>query len=119
MNLTFIQTPMFVVQAARLKLTDKDVAALEQLILTFPERGNVMRQTGGIRKIRFAPPSWHTGKSGATRVCYVLFNEIDACYFVSVFAKNEKANLTAKDKAMLREWVEATRRRITGEQSHG
>ena len=101
MNLTFIQTPMFVVQAARLKLTDEDVQALEQLIMEFPERGNVMRQTGGIRKIRFAP-SWHTGKSGATRVCYVVFNAIDACYFVSVFAKNEKANLSDKESDVAR-----------------
>ncbi|HEY8746940.1 MAG TPA: type II toxin-antitoxin system RelE/ParE family toxin [Tepidisphaeraceae bacterium] len=114
MNLTFIQTPMFIAQAARLKLTDEDVQALEKLIMDYPQRGDLMRGTGGIRKIRFAPPSWHVGKSGATRACYVLFSEAAACYFVSIFAKNDKANLSAEDKTILRKWVEATRRKMSG-----
>ena len=77
MNLTFIQTPMFIEKAKRLGLSDDDLQALEQLVLEHPDRGDVMRGTGGVRKIRFAPPSWHTGKSGATRVCYILFTHVE------------------------------------------
>jgi len=113
-NLTFIQTPMFIAQAKRLGLSDEDVQALEQLLLEYPHRGDLMVGTGGVRKIRFAPPSWHSGKSGATRVCYVYFAEADACYFVSIFAKNQKPNLAAEEKAALRKWVEATRRYLSG-----
>jgi hypothetical protein len=114
MNLTFIQTPMFIEKAKRLGLSDDDLQALEQLVLEHPDRGDVMRGTGGVRKIRFAPPSWHTGKSGATRVCYILFTQVDACYFVSIFAKNEKPNLSPAEMAALKKWVEATRKYLGG-----
>ena len=56
-----------------------------------------MRGTGGLRKIRFAPPSWHTGKRGAVRVCYAWFPGHARAYFVALFAKNEKANLSAAE----------------------
>ncbi|HEY8750532.1 MAG TPA: type II toxin-antitoxin system RelE/ParE family toxin [Tepidisphaeraceae bacterium] len=115
MDLTFIQTPVFIAQAKRLRLTDEDVQALEQLVLEHPEHGDLMRGTGGVRKIRFAPPSWHRGKSGATRACYVLFSEADACYFVSIFAKNEKPNLSRAEMMVLRKWIEATRRNLSGD----
>jgi len=71
MWLTFIQLAPFVVAWRRLGLTDEDLSALEQLIMHRPEAGAVMQGTGGVRKLRFAPPSWHMGKSGATRVCYI------------------------------------------------
>ena len=115
MKLTFVQTPIFAAQALRLGLNDEDIRALEQLILDYPERGNVMKGTGGVRKIRFAPPSWHTGKSGAARACYVLFTEAESCYFVSIFAKSDKPNLSRKEMNILRNWVEETRKKLSGE----
>ena len=61
-----------------------------------------MAGTGGVRKIRFAPPSWNMGKSGTTRVCYALFVNIDTVYLLTMFGKNQKANLTADEKASIR-----------------
>lgn len=58
-----------------------------------------MSGTGGLRKLRFAPPSWHTGKRGATRVCYVHVIRAEAVGLVAIFATNEKENLSAEDKA--------------------
>jgi len=58
-----------------------------------------MKGTGGLRKVRFAPPSWHTGKSGAARVCYVHVVRADSVGLIAIFAKNEKENLSAEDKA--------------------
>ena len=57
-----------------------------------------MKGTGGLRKVRFAPPSWHTGKSGATRVCYAHFPKYGRVYFVAIFGKSGKANLTAAER---------------------
>jgi hypothetical protein len=64
-----------------------------------------MRGTGGIRKLRFAPPSWNRGKSGAARVCYAVFSRIETVYLLTLFAKNEKANLSDTEKATLRTWM--------------
>jgi hypothetical protein len=62
------QTSGFAADWRRLGLTDDDMRALELAVMEQPEKGVVMRGAGGLRKIRFAPPSWHTGKSGAVRV---------------------------------------------------
>jgi len=110
MHLTFVHTQVFVDDCRRLRMDDDDVQALEQLIMERPQGGAVMQGTGGLRKIRFAPPSWHTGKSGATRVCYIIFVEAETCYLVTVFAKNEKPNLSRAERTAVRQWVDATRR---------
>jgi hypothetical protein len=86
-------------------LTDEDLQALEAMIIAKPNAGAVMRGTGGVRKARFAPPSRHSGKSGATRVCYVAVIELSRVYLLDVFAKNEKDNLSASERNRLREWV--------------
>ena len=114
MRLTFGQVASFVADWKRLKLTDEDLRALEALILERPRAGVVVQGTGGLRKLRFAPPSWHTGKRGATRVCYVLFTEIDQCYFIALFAKNEQSNLDAAQKAAARKLIEGLRTHLKG-----
>lgn len=113
-RLTFGEVAGFVADWKRLKLTDEDLQTLQNLIMARPEGGVVMGGTGGLRKIRFAPPSWHTGKSGATRVCYVLFTEIDHCYLIAIFAKNEQSNLNAAQKAQARELIAAIRAHLKG-----
>jgi len=69
------QLPTFVAKWRGLGLTDDDLRFLEAALMANPDAGPVMRGTGGLRKMRFAPPSWHTGKSGAVRVCYAHFPE--------------------------------------------
>lgn len=110
MNLTFVQLATFIADWKRMKLNDEDLQALEKLIMRAPLAGAVMQGTGGLRKIRFAPPSWHTGKSGATRVCYVHFAEAGACYLFTMFAKNEQPNLTKADKAAWRAFIAELRK---------
>jgi hypothetical protein len=105
MRFTFGQVAGFVADWRRLGLTDDDLRSLETLIMERPEGGAVIQGTGGLRKIRFAPPSWHTGKSGATRVCYVVFVEVGHCSLIAIFAKNEQSNLNAAQKALARRLI--------------
>ena len=67
-----------------------------------PLGGQTMANTGGIRKLRFAPPSRHSGKSGAFRVCYFYFPVMEVVYFVLIFPKNEQPNLTADQEKACR-----------------
>jgi hypothetical protein len=108
--MSFRQMSAFVAAWKRLGLTDEDLQALETQIMEDPKAGSVMAGTGGLRKVRFAPPSMHSGKSGATRVCYAVIFE-DVCYLFTIFAKNEMPNLSAADKAALRSLVEEIRKR--------
>ncbi len=106
MRLTFIQLPRFAARWAQLKLTDDDLRALEQSLLRNPDAGAVVPGTGGLRKVRFAPPSRHVGKSGAFRVGYAYFRSADSVYPLAIFPKNEQANLTPAEKVEARKLIE-------------
>ena len=98
---TFVQLAPFVADWRRLRLTDEDPQALEMDLQRRP--GAVVPGTGGLRKLRFAPPSWHTGKSGATRVIHAVYPEQAHIFLVLLNAKNEQGNLTSDEKAQARQ----------------
>jgi len=102
MRLTIIQTPTFVADWRRLKLNDDDLRALEAVFLADPVRGATMSGTGGLRKLRFAPPSWHIGKRGATRVGYAYFQDHEAIFLIVIYPKNEKDNLSHEQRNQLK-----------------
>jgi len=52
---------------------------------------------GGLRKVRI--PREGGGKSGGFRTIYVFGGRHMPIFLITVFAKNEKANLTAKEQA--------------------
>ncbi len=113
MRLTFVQLPRFAARWAQLRLTDDDLQALERTLLRNPEAGAVVSGTGGLRKVRFAPPSRHVGKSGAFRVGYAYFRVADAVYLLAIYPKNEQANLTPQDKAEARKLIELIKRSVS------
>jgi hypothetical protein len=99
----FIQTPAFERECSRLGLNQADLQAMEAAILTDPTRAPVMQGTGGVRKIRFSRPGSGKGKSGAYRACYGYFPEFGAVVMLTIFGKNEKANLSSRNKKDLSE----------------
>jgi hypothetical protein len=86
-------------------LDDEDLRALERQIMENPLAGKVMRNSGGVRKIRFAPPSRGSGKSGGYRVCYFYFPMQEIVYFVLVFPKSEQPNLTPEQLKLAARWL--------------
>ena len=92
MTRTFIQTEEFVRRWEALGLTDDDLRRLELAIMKNPQAAPVMQGTGKLRKMRFAYENM--GKSGSTRVCYVDFLIYETVYLITVYAKNEKDNLS-------------------------
>jgi hypothetical protein len=93
-----------------MKLTDVDLRHLEGAIADAPDCPPVMSGTGGLRKIRFASAKNPGGKSGGARACYAYFAEFRLVYLCAVYAKNEKANLTAAERNEFRSIVAAFRR---------
>jgi hypothetical protein len=102
----FLHTDLFKADCRRLRFTIEDLAALERVIALDRTAGAVMAGTGGIRKLRFAPPSWRRGKSGAVRVCFAVMPRPDKIMFVVAFAKNERENLSKAEKAALKQQVQ-------------
>jgi hypothetical protein len=110
MKLTFVQVSAFAAKWNALGFNDEDLQALEAAIMERPTAGAVMSGTGGVRKVRFAPPSMHSGKSGATRVCYIVLIESAFCYLITLFAKSEKPNLTAAERKAMKQITELLRK---------
>lgn len=88
---SFLTTRMFDADWAAAGLADSDLRTLQLLLGADPEAGDVMRGTGGLRKVRFARPGM--GKSGGIRACYAYFPAYGVFYLYLVVRKNERANL--------------------------
>jgi hypothetical protein len=69
-----VETRGFSADRARLEkageLSLEDLVALEQAILADPEIGDLVRGTGGLRKVRLGQRSVRRGKRGGARVFY-------------------------------------------------
>ena len=75
----------------------------------------VMRGTGGLRKLRFAPAGESIGKRGAIRVCYATFPRYRVVLLVRAYGKAIKDNLTQRERqgiktylAQVESWLAAT-----------
>lgn len=78
-------------------------ATIAAYIGSNPESGDVMPETGGVRKLRWGVDG--RGKRGGVRVIYYFHNEIIPVFLLSVFAKNEKANLSRAERNSLKKFA--------------
>lgn len=96
MKRTFIEVPNFTKKWNELGLTDENLRELENILLENPKAGDAIQGTGGIRKIRI--PLDNKGKRGGGRVIYVDIEIKEIIYFINVYTKNEKDDLTEDEK---------------------
>src|SRR5262245_55244699 len=87
--LRFIELRPFAEGWRELELADDDALALEIAIMQRPKGFPVVPGTGGLRKMRFAPPTWRRGKSGAVRVGYAYLQQYGTVLLVIAYAKTE------------------------------
>lgn len=95
---------IFESQWAKIGLNDDDLKRLQEELLQNPKAGDVVRGTGGLRKVRFAFE--HRGKSGSSRVVYVDFAVDKEIYLIAAYAKNEKENLTKAERNNIKKLIE-------------
>lgn len=78
-------------------MSDDERMALIDYVAANPEAG--VSLGGGLRKVRFAREGG--GKSGGYRTIYVFGGTHVPLFLVTVFAKNEKDNLSRTEQAEL------------------
>lgn len=98
----FIETPTFTRMVTTL-LTDEEYGELQNDLVEDPERGDLIKGGGGIRKLRYAMQG--RGKSGGVRVIYYWVKDSHLIYMLVVYPKSKKDDLTDKETAILREFV--------------
>lgn len=101
---TFYEMKHFTKKWQDLGFTDDELSQLQQVLLENPKAGDVMKGTGGLRKVRFAFQG--SGKSGSVRVCYIDIEGVLEIHLIDVFAKNEKENLSKAERNAIRIVVE-------------
>ena len=95
MLLTFAELPEYLRAATRL-LADADRRVIIDHLAAQPAAGDLIEGTGGVRKLRWGRDG--RGKSGGVRVIYYFHSEAMPLYLLTMFAKNERANLSKAER---------------------
>jgi len=102
-----IETPAYLRLAADLKLSETERARVVDTVAADPLGGDLVRDTGGVRKARVARD--HGGKRGGLRVFWVHVGPNAPAYLLAVIGKSERENLGKAERNALAKMVEALR----------
>ena len=101
----FIETSVFTNEIRRL-LPDESYRRLQTAIVLRPDAGDLIRSSGGLRKLRWNLPG--QGKRGALRVIY-YWDPPDTIFMLFPYRKSEQEDLTPEQlrllRALVKEWL--------------
>ena len=96
---TVVETPEFLTRIDKL-MTNGERGQLIAYLAANPTAGALVPGTGGVRKLRWGLEG--RGKRGGARVIY-FYQKADLPLFaLTVFAKNERADISQRDRNALR-----------------
>lgn len=99
----FIETDIFTEDVKTL-LDDDEYHKLEVFLATQPDYGDLIQNTGGLRKIRWL--SGGRGKRGGVRVIYFHRTHEFEIRLLLIYRKGIKDDLSAREKAILKKMIE-------------
>jgi hypothetical protein len=102
----FIEAPTFTAIVAGY-LEDDEYRALQLFLAGDPEAGDVMPGTGGFRKLRWADRRRGKGKRGGLRVIYYHLSADAQIWLMTLYDKDEMADLSAAEKRALKAALDA------------
>lgn len=98
-GIEFVYTPVFLASAEGL-LDEEALRQAELALLAEPRLGDVIAETGGVRKMRVPLPG--RGKRGGGRVIYLFVDGRGTVYFLLAYGKNQQVDLTPAQRKHLR-----------------
>jgi mRNA-degrading endonuclease RelE of RelBE toxin-antitoxin system len=84
-------------------MNDEAFRALQNTLFETPKAGDVIKGTGGIRKLRFAAKG--KGKRGGVRVIYYHLETKAIILLLLIYGKNYQDDLSAEEKKLLTKLV--------------
>ena len=103
MLVTFKETSFFTRQTADL-LSDEELTALQWALIANPESGDLIRGSGGLRKLRWAGSG--RGKRGGLRIIYYWHVSGSVILLLLAYPKNEQENLSTDQLKILKSIIE-------------
>lgn len=98
MLVTVVETPAYLAKASKF-MQAEEMSAVVLSVASNPLAGDVIKGTGGLRKVRFGLEG--RGKRGGARVIYWFYNANYPAVLLWAFAKNEASDLYAKQRKAL------------------
>ncbi len=88
----FIETSIFT-KLVYSYLTEDEYVGLQTYMFKFPEAGNVVPGSGGVRKLRWSLAG--RGKRGGLRVIYYFKKQEDEIWMLTIYGKSQMDNIPA------------------------
>ena len=100
MKLIFIETNIFTDDMKSL-LSDDEYAECQAYLAENPLAGDIIQQTGGLRKVRWSAKG--KGKRGGVRVIYYYVLPDSQIRLLLIYQKGRQDDLTAEQKKILKQ----------------
>ena len=102
----FIEAPAFARHLSGY-LTEEGYQEPQAGLAANPEMGDLMPGTGGFRKLRWADVRHGKGRRGGLRIVYYHFALDHQIWLMTLYDKDEAADLTGREKKALKAAIES------------
>lgn len=102
--LHFIREPSYI-ETVKGVLTDDDERMLEQKLIENPDAGDLVRGTGGARKVRVGRSEAGRGTRGGARVIYYFRSRIGRVHLLVAYAKGDADDLSKAGKDLIKAYI--------------
>jgi hypothetical protein len=102
---TFVETKLFT-RLIDEYLSDDEFAALQLYMIVNPEAGDMIKGSGGVRKLRWSGSG--RGKRGGIRVIYYLRSQQGQIWLLTAYAKNVRDTISGAMLRKIKEELDAT-----------
>ncbi|QCA06287.1 toxin [Pantoea vagans] len=82
-------------------LNDDQYRRFQNMLLADPEKGDVIPDTGGLRKVRFRDERRHKGARGGIRIIYYWTDEQGQFILFTIYDKDQRDDLTKQQRDAL------------------
>jgi len=100
MDAIFIELPAFE-RFRKDYLDDESFRELQTAMMSDPAAGDVIKGTGGLRKLRWVDQRRNKGKRGGLRIIYYYWIHGSEFWLFTLYDKDESTDLSARERAQL------------------
>ena len=90
-------------RAAAKVWSDDELAEFVDYIAWHPEDGEIIQETGGLRKVRWSRQG--SGKRGGVRVIYYYYDDENPLFLITVYPKSAREDISAAEKKVFADLV--------------
>ena len=100
---SFVETKLFT-RLVKDFLKDEEYTHLQKVLMKHPDAGAVIRDSGGLRKLRWAVQG--RGKRGGLRVIYQFRHADGIFWMITMYPKNTRDSISGHVLRQIREEIE-------------